>query len=530
MSKRSRVVSAVVFGVAAAGGLLYYGSKNKEKLRRRAEGLGAKGVDAAFGAVAKAIPGPPDMQLENYQDDAFMPGHEEFRETSRRGVRWSLGYARRSIVPQDWREKPYYIAGYLAFPPNVMQGVQDDQALRVIVLDDSSQRGSVVFVNIDCVGISLTDVRAIRRALQPFAEENGIVSINVCATHVHSGVDTQGIWGDIGTMLKTNVKALREKRYDETVSGKDKAYMAFLTQQAVEAVEEAFADKRKGQMLYYRTKDYPYARDKREPDVKVEDILKLHFVPSDGSRETVAVCMAAHPTALGEENRLVSGDFVYYMEKEVNDENANFIFFQGPELAIAQERSKIIPQDAQDHGYRGYGKTIGHDLMEIKTEDETKVLPLLNIRLKEVFVPCDNKLLESIVRLGVLNNTVLKNGKQTGFITEVGYMELGKNLCFALIPGEMAPELLLGGAFTAQDSYNREAWTLPAMREMVDETKHLSVLGLCNDSIGYILPDNDYGSYFAKGHYEEIVSAGKRAGSTLLRGFQTLLQSLERGV
>lgn len=36
------------------------------------------------------------------------------------------------------------------------------------------------------------------------------------------------------------------------------------------------------------------------------------------------------------------------------------------------------------------------------------------------------------------------------------------------------------------------------MRDMIPDGRELSVIGLCNDAMGYILPDNDYGSVIAK--------------------------------
>lgn len=33
---------------------------------------------------------------------------------------------------------------------------------------------------------------------------------------------------------------------------------------------------------------------------------------------------------------------------------------------------------------------------------------------------------------------------------------------------------------------------------MIPEGRELSVIGLCNDAMGYIIPDNDYGSVIAK--------------------------------
>lgn len=85
---------------------------------------------------------------------------------------------------------------------------------------------------------------------------------------------------------------------------------------------------------------------------------------------------------------------------------------------------------------------------------------------------------------------------------------------------------MLGGAYGADESFNRTAWEYPPMRDMIPEGRELSVIGLCNDAMGYIIPDNDYGSVIAKDHYEEAVSAGRRAGSTITKAFGELVKSL----
>ena len=74
------------------------------------------------------------------------------------------------------------------------------------------------------------------------------------------------------------------------------------------------------------------------------------------------------------------------------------------------------------------------------------------------------------------------------------------------------------------------------------EGKTVLVMGLCNDAIGYILPDNDFahfitdviwdidgadkvfGSYHR--HYEELLSAGASAGSTTVSTLNELVKSL----
>ena len=56
----------------------------------------------------------------------------------------------------------------------------------------------------------------------------------------------------------------------------------------------------------------------------------------------------------------------------------------------------------------------------------------------------------------------------------------------------------------------------------------LAVIGLCNDFIGYIIPDNDFGSMFAPLHYEESVSAGGRTASNIVNGFIRLKDKADK--
>ena len=528
MKKRSLIPFAVLAAAAGAGAAVGRKLKTDKAFRRDFDDAVGKGILAAVGKLAHKLPEPNFGDISDYESRNFYPGHSEFATSGKRGARWRLGYARRSLVPDDYNQKDYYIAGYLSYPPNVMRGVVDDQAVRVICLDDSSGRGSVDFAVIDCVGISGADIRRIRARLADFAKENNIVSVNISSIHCHSAIDTQGLWGDLPKMLKNNVRAGKDGRYDDIISGRDPEFMENLFEKTADAIKEAFNSMQRGKLTYVRTDAIDFARDKRPPYVWDRDIVRLRFIPDNGSRETVAAFMAAHPTALGAKNTKLSSDYISAMEQEINKAGRNFIFFQGAELAIAQQRDCITEHDGSE-GWQEYGRTIGRFLNSIPDEWERRVATFINIRNREIFIPADNPILIAAAKTGLVNNTVLHDAKEESgycFVSEIGYAEIGRELSLALIPGELAPEILLGGAYGADESFNRTAWEYPPMRDMIPEGRELSVIGLCNDATGYIIPDNDYGSVIAKDHYEEAVSAGRRAGSTVTEAFGELVKSL----
>jgi hypothetical protein len=68
-------------------------------------------------------------------------------------------------------------------------------------------------------------------------------------------------------------------------------------------------------------------------------------------------------------------------------------------------------------------------------------------------------------------------------------------------------------------------------------------MGLCNDAIGYIVPDNDYAPFIADSlwntdmgkklwgeyhrHYEEMLSAGSTAGSSIMTALNDLAKDAQ---
>ncbi|NLA77578.1 MAG: hypothetical protein GX851_07120 [Clostridiales bacterium] len=492
-----------------------------------------KDIRAVLRGICAILPERKWQLEEDYVPENFFAGHSEFLGKPAKKAKWKLGYACEDLTPSDYKTHNYYIAGYLNYPPNVMESVTDGQWVRVICLDDGTSRGAAVFATIDCVGISNTDIRRVRARLSDFAKKNNIAAINISATHCHSAIDTQGLWGDIiPGGLKNNVKAIKAGRDEDIVSGRDPVFMESLYEKAARAITDAFNSMKKGELYCAVTDDLEYMRDKRPPYVVEKDLTSLHFIPDDGSNETYAVFMAAHPVCLGAKNRSLSSDYPYYIVDEFNRNGKNGIFFQGAQLAVATKRDGISPEGFEGESYQGYGRGIAQFVLGLGgTGREKKVPALLNIRLSETLVPEKNEVLMLAAKLGFVNNKVLRTGRtdmEAEFVTEVGYAQIGDSLRVALVPGELAPELAYGGAYMREESYHHTDWKLPPMQSMVKDGTKLVIIGLANDSVGYILPANDYGSVIAPLHYEEAVSSGPDAGEVIVKAFSQLVDETSR--
>jgi len=525
-----KIAGAGIAAVAAGAAAVRYGRKNCPGFKKKTDIAAGKAANKVFEGVATVLPEMNWQNKADFKSEHFMPGHTDFAKKPSAKSKWHLGYASKILTPDDYDTETYYLGGYLHFPANKVTGVIDDEMVRTICLDDGSGRGSVVFAVIDCACISGGDVRKIRARLAGFAKEHNIVSINISATHCHSAVDIYGLWGDLPKMVKNNFKAIRQKNFDNLISGQNKKFMKKLFALTEQSVAEAYEDMRPGKLYFSENEDLVFSRDTRMPDVRTKDITRIRFAPDDGGKETIAVIMAAHAVAVGYDNTEISADHIYYMDEVLRNAGKNFIHFQGAELAVRTQRDGIVPENSTEEGWKEYGWALGRYLLNLPAEKDEEIEPVLNIKLSEIFVPASNFVLLAMAKLGIVSNIILKTGKKTAdtcYVTEVGYAELGRRLRFALIPGEMAPELLLGGAFTAEESYNKTEWTHLPMKDMLPTGTTLKIIGLCNDLVGYILPDNDFGSIFAKDHYEEVASAGIETGPAIVEAFQALVDSAE---
>ena len=506
---------------------------------------------------------------ENYVYDNFYEGTAEFIDEAAADAQWSLGQSSVSLVPENWEEYDLFCGGFISeqnFFTNDVREILDDMKVRVIALDDGSGRGTAVFATIDSIGVSNGDIRHIRGLLQDFAAQNDINSINLFATHTHSGVDTQGLWTDIFHKWPKNIFSAFTGII-ETEQGTDPEYMEFFYATVCDAITEAVDSMADGTMTFAR-KDIgeKYFSNKNRPSATSLDteLKRFVFTPYDSSvTPTIIVNMSAHPDVVGlateddpTKGHGISGDYIYYIGETINNAGYNFMFFNGSIAGIyigrvsakADKRVDIAANYGREIGKMVLGMTMTEEeiladdyLMSLnltaeQTEghnytpwyegwvpaEEAQVDPILNIKLSQVEIPVTNPVIKAAGKLGVVNYLIKKTPDNYYVTTEIGYMEIGKDVKVVFVPGEICTDLVYGGdELTAEGSVKNENYEGQTLCEIFGDD--IIVFGLANDALGYIVPENDYSMALAFGHYQELLTLGETEATVMFEAYENLL-------
>ncbi len=506
----------------------------------------------------------------------FYEGTKDFIDEPADNAKWNLGFGKASMVPENLIDgsKEYYTGGYFTQKIN---GVYDDQGCNAIALNDNSGRGTVIMAAIDGIGVCNADIRAIRaqaeKKLADLGVKSDIVAININSTHCHTVIDTQGF--GLEPLLKSIFQNLFSfLPFIDRTRSIDPEFYDLMIDGASDAVVEAYLAMEPGELYYYETPgvgysernnnylddEYGYIFNKRYDMEGYQHVIAcFRFVPDNAeSAPTVFANLGGHPTTINRETKLLSADYPNYIENKINAAGANFMFIQGAQAPIsvnagAVETESILAEiNAEieaDPVTKDYERTkkLGYEFARLILESEenaVRVEPILNVRMKEITVELEYGLLQLGVVSGLLGTTTVKDKNSPcgySIVSEVGYLEIGKDIAMFTVPGELVPQLVYGNVVDKTQSYLGEDWELEYTADLVHERKTVLVMGLCNDAIGYIVPDNDYAPFIADSlwntelgeklwgkpqrHYEEMLSTGSKAGSTVIGELNSIVKA-----
>ncbi len=419
-----------------------------------------------------------------------------------------MGFGSEEIALPEESNQPLYIAGY--HTGYEITGVLDLQRANAVWIDTGSN--GILLIGIDCVGLGKDTVDRIRKELSGFCRKVGCFSVNIYATHSHAGVDTLGLWGSVA------------------INGKNDAFMTNLVNAAVCAAKEAYADRCAGTLHYGNTVPEDLLHDSREP-VEYDPMLhQLRFIPNDESKNGIRLLSyAAHAESLRGDNTMLSRDFPGAVADNLMQAcGDDCLYLPGAVGGLIMTRELVEPFDAVTN-MQSTAKRITESVLLIR--DETELSPNLSLSSVSIAVPLDNTLFFYYKFLGILGNETSRGKSDTGYVihSELSVLSLG-SVTFALIPGEIFPELVSGKGLCDDD---------PEPLEQIAaryDVERLLIIGLCNDELGYIIPPSNFllnddlpyietvTDAMGENHYEETNSTGKETAACIAKAFETALK------
>ena len=491
----------------------------KKEIAQKGEAALTGALRAAFGAVGS-------VRLRTSLSPVI-PQEIPRDWQSKPGKHWRVGFGKATLLPEDFYEKTYYVAGYSENNPAT--GCLDAPHVHALWLDDCTGRGALLLVSADAVGLLNADVLDIRKSLADFVRTTGCRGVHIMSTHDHASIDTMGNWGPLPR------------------TGRDKQYMRFFREQVKKAAIDAYKDRRDGNLYFGEAEADGLQEDVRTPIVYSKTLTRLRFVPKDGTRETWLVHFSAHAESLQGCNSRVSADFPGAMRDAIRRETGAEVFYItgaiGGMITMRVENEQAIRDAGGD--FAQSTRSIGENLAQtaLSVRKEKRLTPCVNQLRQTFYLEADNTMLLAAKFARIVRaDSCFRPGTSLGLAlrSEMTYLEIG-SLHLLLVPGELFPELAYGGYLSADESSSGkggEANPEPLTEIAQDET--LRIVGLANDEVGYILPPNDFllhpdTPYFeptrdkhGRRHYEETNSLGPRTAETIAAVFRTMMTAVSK--
>jgi hypothetical protein len=426
-------------------------------------------------------------------------------------------------------------------------GVHDPIWARAIALRQNAT--TIALVAVDCVGLFHDELEAVRARLDPSL---GVDYLIVTSLHDHNAPDTVGGWGP-----------------DELTNGVNKAWRETLRDKMAEAITDAVRALEPSVMTAgsIRVEDpgpdvEAYVSDTRDPVVIDNRLHALRFDTPGGKPIVTLVNWASHPESVGDDNRLISSDYVHWLREEVEKGGGEVVVVQGALGGqIGPRQIRPVTSDGRRLERRAFGFEFGEawgrsiGRFAVAAFDPargasvvTDATPRLRLSATRFDVHVDSLKFQLAGQLGVFERTQGGTEDEPTIPTELAYVRIGDQVSFVTIPGEILPELWLGG-YDGADAFNypfidpaqpnapdpTKAPRPPYLRELLaGAPEHRMVFGVAQDFVGYIIPpynfvlSSDGVPYLNEApgdHYEETSSLGPRAAAEIVGTARQLVEA-----
>lgn len=425
------------------------------------------------------------------------------------------GAARRVVTPDLAKHGPVYMAGF--GNNRVATSVHDDLYARCLALATGPR--PLVICGVDVIGLFSDDVARMRARVD--------ADLIVSALHDHEGPDTMGLWGPASGR-----------------TGINDSYMKMLTDQVAGCAQDAIRAMRPARikLAEVRTPELDtFINDSRPPVVHDPEIVAMQASTPTGEPIATLINWANHPETLGSRNTLVTADYPAALYREAESLLGGVaVFINGAIGGMQSPLGAKIPDS-------GTGATLAENSFE-KTEfigarvarlaagaiagAKTFNIDAILFREKTIHIPMTNPGFQAAVKAGVFAGRKEPNPDGTTSVP-VGYIRLSgggaARLEVALIPGEMYPELSIGGVERYADADFPDAPAEPAIKKQMTAPFRM-LFGLADDECGYIIPKAEwdekapYLNNNPKAWYGEVNSVGPEAAPRIAQAFRELMK------
>ncbi len=436
------------------------------------------------------------------------------------GKTFRAGFSKAEIMPDLSLDRTYWIAGHGS--GHKMEGILSPVYIHAMWLDCGNDEG-IIWISADIVGLTNIEVNKIRKMILSRPEMKSCKAVFFSCTHSHSGVDTLGYWG------KANLVSIPS-------DGKVPEYMEMLFKKAVKVSVEAYNNKKEGTLFNGRIAiDDGLSTGRRLPD-RHEVLTRLRFSPADGSDEIWIMNIGAHPNSLGGGNRLLSGEYPYFMREQIKAETgAEVIFGIG---AIGGMDAKDFGNEDRVEEIKCQAKYYAEKSMAIDNDKELS--PEIKFITQQFYLPVDNNVLTLLAMRGTMSFKAFpSNISETGIAmkTELTYMTIGSQKIL-MLPGENFVSTVYGGYMDKENSTTGMGPEVNA-KPLADIAgdREIIAFGVTNDMTGYCLPMNDFVLHptqpylnstrdrFDENHYHETNSMGPNTHRIIAEAFEKTVKN-----
>ena len=437
-------------------------------------------------------------------------------------------------------------------------GRHDDSWARTVVLQSGDT--TVAIISLDVVGFFYPDVQKLRDKVRARVGAGAVDYVLVSSTHNHEGPDVMGQWGPAKGGLPTE-------------SGVNPEYLGYLLDRAAESVDLAIKDLRQVtlQVGTVKTGVDGYVRDSRDPKIVMDELTTIQLRDATNATPVATVVnWGNHPEVLSDKNNYLTSDFPHYVREGIEKAipaaggkpelpaiEGVAVYLQGavgclmtPLGVTVTDRAGVEHSASDWNKAEALGVNLAVKAREALDAAEVVASPTVSLTAMEVRFPVKNLFFQVAFNQKLLVRDVYdydasKAPSKTNIpkiASELVMIEVG-DLTLVSIPGEIAPELLVGGydgsrsgsgaIISTNNEHPPDLKRAPAGPYLLDKLpgKHKVPVGLANDEVGYIVPNWNfvlssfpYLSEADGDHYEETNSLGPDTEPLLLKAYDQLIK------